>query len=77
MDGVPDCYYRLLESLDSPFKVGTSITWIEGARSAFGLYEFPNGYKEDHQNTVLMKHPRMGLNLPWVKETLPGESEWA
>ena len=51
VDGIPDCYYPLLESLDSPFKAGTSITWIEGTLSAFGLYELPNGYKEDHQSS--------------------------
>ena len=51
IDGVSDCYYKLLESLASPFKAGTSITWVEGARSAFGLYELPNGYHEEHQNS--------------------------
>ena len=51
INGVSDCYYKLLESLVSPFKAGTSITWIEGARSAFGLYELPNGYNEEHQNS--------------------------
>jgi quercetin dioxygenase-like cupin family protein len=48
IEGIPDCYYKLLDSLDAPCKAGTSITWIEGARSAFGLYELPNGYSEEH-----------------------------
>ncbi|HAT34695.1 MAG TPA: hypothetical protein DCS82_03190, partial [Rhodospirillaceae bacterium] len=49
IEGIPDCYYKLLESLEEPFKAGTSITWIEGERSAFGLFELPNGYEEDHE----------------------------
>ncbi|MDB3953805.1 cupin domain-containing protein [Alphaproteobacteria bacterium] len=48
VDGIPNCYYPLLESLDAPFRAGTSITWIEGVRSAFGLYELPNGHSESH-----------------------------
>ncbi len=47
VEGIPDCYYELLKSLDTPFRAGTSITWIEGMRSAFGLYELPNGYEEN------------------------------
>ena len=48
VDGIPNCYYPLLEALDAPFRAGTSITWIEGVRSAFGLYELPNGHSENH-----------------------------
>ena len=51
VDGIPDCYYKLLDALDAPFKYGTSVTWIEGERSAFGLYELPNGYKEEHDSS--------------------------
>ncbi len=46
IDGVPNCYYPMLSSLEEPFKHGTQITWIEGERSAFGFYELPNGYQE-------------------------------
>lgn len=46
IDGVPDCYYPMLPTLEAPFRKGTQITWIEGERSAFGYYELPNGYEE-------------------------------
>ena len=49
VDGIPNCYYPLLQALDAPFRAGTSITWIEGARSAFGLYELPNGHEESQE----------------------------
>ncbi len=47
IEGVPDCYYPLLTSIDAPFGAGKRIVWIEGQRSAFGLYELPNGYEEE------------------------------
>ncbi|MBE88985.1 MAG: hypothetical protein CMM76_06020 [Rhodospirillaceae bacterium] len=49
VDGIPNCYYPLLEALDAPYRAGTSISWIEGARSAFGLYELPNGHEESQE----------------------------
>lgn len=47
IEGVPDCYYSLLPGLQGPPRYGRRIEWIEGERGAFGLYEIPNGYKEE------------------------------
>lgn len=47
IDGVPDCYYQMLSSLDEPLGAGQRIVWIDGERSAFGFYELPKGYEDE------------------------------
>lgn len=47
IDGVPDCFYQILQSLDQPLGVGRRIEWIKGERSAFGFFELPSGYSEE------------------------------
>lgn len=46
VDGVPNCYYQILPSLQQPFSAGRRREWIEGQLCAFGFYELPNGYAE-------------------------------
>lgn len=46
VDGVPDCYYQIMQTLDAPYKAGNEVRWIDGARSSFGYYDLPNGYVE-------------------------------
>jgi len=46
IEGVPDCYYPMINGLDAPYRKGKQITWIEGERSAFGFFELPNGYED-------------------------------
>lgn len=46
VDGVPDCFYEIMQTLDAPYKVGNEVRWIDGARSSFGFYELPNAYSE-------------------------------
>ncbi len=57
IDGVPNCYYQILTSLDQPLSAGRRVEWIEGERQAFGFLEIPNGYTEaanasDHESFV-------------------------
>lgn len=49
IDGVPNCYYPILPSLDAPYSAGRRIEWIEGERSAFGFFELPNGFEQEAQ----------------------------
>ncbi|MGI9520849.1 MAG: cupin domain-containing protein [Hyphomicrobiaceae bacterium] len=46
IEGVPNCYYGLLSSLEAPYSTATQIHWFDGARIAFGYYELPKGYRE-------------------------------
>ena len=50
IDGVPDCFYEILPSLDAPYQAGTQVRWIEGARSSFGFFELPNGFSQSSQS---------------------------
>ncbi|MCC7484767.1 MAG: cupin domain-containing protein [Burkholderiales bacterium] len=46
VEGVKDCYYPILESLDAPPRSSRCVNWIEGERLAFGFFEVPRGYDE-------------------------------
>ena len=46
VDGLNDCYYPLIESLDAPRVSARRVYWIEGERLAFGLFDVPAGYAE-------------------------------
>lgn len=59
IEGVPNCYYQILKSLEQPFSAGRRIEWIEGELCAFGFYELPKGYTEqsaaaDHEYFVYL-----------------------
>jgi quercetin dioxygenase-like cupin family protein len=49
VEGVPNCYYQVLASLQQPFSVGSRFEWIHGQLCAFGFYEIPNGYVEQSE----------------------------
>lgn len=46
IDGLNVCYYPLLDSLDAPQVSARRVSWIEGERLAFGLFDVPGGYDE-------------------------------
>lgn len=46
VDGLHECYYPLIESLDAPRVSARRVYWIEGERLAFGLFDVPAGYAE-------------------------------
>lgn len=46
VEGLHDCYYPLIESLDAPQVSARRVYWIEGQRLAFGLFDVPADYDE-------------------------------
>lgn len=46
IDGLHECYYPLIPSLDAPQVSARRVYWIEGQRLAFGLFDVPSGYDE-------------------------------
>lgn len=46
VEGLHECYYPLVESLDAPRASARRVSWIEGERLAFGYFEAPEGYAE-------------------------------
>jgi len=46
VEGLHECYYPLIESLDTPQVSARRVYWIEGQRLAFGLFDVPAGYAE-------------------------------
>ena len=47
IDGVPNCYYKILENIEQPYSVGNNITSIEGERMGFKFYELSKKYSEE------------------------------
>lgn len=46
IEGLHECYYPLIQSLDAPQVSARRVYWIEGQRLAFGLFDVPAGYAE-------------------------------
>jgi len=46
IDGLHECYYPLIESLDAPQVSARRVFWVGGERLAFGLFDVPAGYAE-------------------------------
>ncbi|MGI9522187.1 MAG: cupin domain-containing protein [Hyphomicrobiaceae bacterium] len=68
IEGVPNCYFELLSSLDAPYSTATQISWFEGARAAFGFYELPKGYQEtseaaDHECFYYVIDGKVGVRV--------------
>lgn len=51
IDGIRNCYYPMLSALDQPIGEGRRSYWIEGQRSAFGLFESQNGIDRAEDST--------------------------
>lgn len=52
IDGLHDCYYPLIESLDAPQVSARRVQWVEGERLAFGLFDVPAGYAEPEMTSA-------------------------
>ena len=46
IDGVPNCYYKILDNIDQPYSVGNNIISIQGERMNFKFYELNKKYNE-------------------------------
>lgn len=57
IEGLGNCYYPMIESLDAPPASGHCERWVEGTHIAFGFVESPPGYvseakRADHEMFV-------------------------
>jgi quercetin dioxygenase-like cupin family protein len=46
IEGLNECFYPLMPSLEAPQVSARRVSWIEGERLAFGLFDVPGGYDE-------------------------------
>jgi len=46
IEGLNNCFYPILDSLEAGPSSARRVNWIEGERLAFGLFEVPAGYDE-------------------------------
>ena len=51
IEGLEECYYPILDSLDAPAASGNRVSWVEGERLAFGFFECAAGYRRAPENT--------------------------
>ena len=47
IEGVPNCYYKILDNIEQPYSVGNNITSIQGERMDFKFYELNKNYDEE------------------------------
>ena len=52
VDGLGDCYYPILASLEAPAASANRVCLIEGERLAFGFFECPPGYVRPRGKTA-------------------------
>jgi quercetin dioxygenase-like cupin family protein len=75
IDGLNICYYPLLESLDAPQVSARRVSWIEGERLAFGLFDVPGGYDEpeltsQHETFIYMISGNMRARVGGKSKTV-------
>ena len=46
VEGLNECFYPIVSSLEGPRCSARRVSWIEGERLAFGYFEIPGGYDE-------------------------------
>jgi quercetin dioxygenase-like cupin family protein len=52
IDGLGNCYYPMIESLEAPPVSGHCARWVEGTNIAFGFVESPPGHAEEEQRSA-------------------------
>jgi quercetin dioxygenase-like cupin family protein len=52
IEGLGNCYYPMIDSLDAPSSSGSNARWIEGTYIAFGFVEAPAGHEEGEQRAA-------------------------
>ena len=58
IEGLGNCYYPMIESLDAPPSSGHCARWVEGTNIAFGFVESPPGHVEEEKRAA---HERFTL----------------
>ena len=52
IEGLGNCYYPMIDSLEAPPASGHCERWVEGAHIAFGFVESPPGHTEEEKRTA-------------------------
>ena len=75
VNGLPDCYYRLIDSLDAPPCSTRREVWLDGERLGFGFLELPPYFTSEPRETVHEEflyvlrgelHARSGEESKWL-----------
>ena len=51
IEGVPNCYFKILDQLDQPYSTGNRFEEINGERMSFKFYEITSPYHEESDNS--------------------------
>jgi quercetin dioxygenase-like cupin family protein len=79
VEGLGNCYYPMIESLDAPPASGHCERWVEGAHLAFGFLESPPGYatgprRAEHELFVYVIQGRLDAAIAGeTKQAGPGD----
>ncbi|MDH5536945.1 MAG: cupin domain-containing protein, partial [Betaproteobacteria bacterium] len=78
IEGLNECFYPLLPDLDAPQVSARRVSWIEGERLAFGLFDVPGGYDEpeltaDHEVFIYMIRGTADAVVNGEKKTVSAE----
>jgi quercetin dioxygenase-like cupin family protein len=75
VEGLGNCYYPMIDSLDAPPASGHCERWVEGTNLAFGFLESPPGYATGvlHANHELFMYVMQGV----LDATVSGERKKA
>lgn len=52
IEGLDECFYPIVDSLDAKRFSARRVNWIEGERLAFGYFEVPGGYEEANRDAA-------------------------
>ena len=52
IDGLPECYYPIVDSPDAPPCSARREVWTDGERLGFGFFELPANHEEEARETV-------------------------
>jgi len=52
IEGLGNCYYPMIDSLDAPPASGHCARWVEGTNIAFGFVESPPGHAEEEKRAA-------------------------
>jgi quercetin dioxygenase-like cupin family protein len=52
VEGLGNCYYPMIESLDAPAASGHSERWVEGTNLTFGFIESPPGHATEERRAL-------------------------
>lgn len=68
IEGLDECYYPILDSLDAPASSGNRVCWVEGERLAFGFFEYAAGYARaperlEHEEFMYVLNGKLNMRV--------------